>query len=219
DWIYGFAEHIAYLDLIGRYYGVSIGRDQMMSVLTYAPFQFLIDEVITDYEKHLSKVIIDNEGVTELKSALHSSLNIHYDQASSFLIVQRENPQTRFGLIPIDLLKENIANTYGYQLADVNSFIDGLTISRTNKLSISDSVLRPQETNRYLYRPILKWHTNIGEVAIIGFEKWLESVVQIATNAVPWGYCPSEWKSNSVFRKYVQKKELNHDAILEDAVE
>src|SRR5699024_44917 len=57
------------------------------------------------------------------------------------------------------------------------------------------------------------------DFAFFGKWSWTESILQYTTNAIPWGKAPKSWMSNSCFKKYVHKKEDEHDKWLEDFVE
>jgi len=218
-WIYTFAEHVAHMDLMGAIHGLEVGEDGIISILTYQPFSFLIEQIKKDYNTHMAKVVVDTIGVNEFKLAIETHLGVNYDNAEQFLQGQVANPSQKFGLIPYQGLKNHGIDNFGYSEDQMETFYSGLVLSRANKLTIMDSVLNPQKNERYIYRPILLLNTNLGECVIISLAKWNESVTTLITNAIPWGYSPTQWVGIEGFKQYAQSKIDNHDKLLEDEVE
>jgi hypothetical protein len=104
-----------------------------------------------------------------------------------------------------------------YEQAKV--LFEGLTLHRDNKLKLHDLACKPHTMYRYLYRPILIWNIEEEDFAIIGINGFKDSVIQLATNCIPWGKAPSEWMQKKCFKEYVHLKEDAHDKWLDDAVE
>ncbi len=217
--IYSFSEQVAHMDLMGPIHGIEIGEDGIMSILTNQPFSFLIDQINEDYVTHNEKVVVDTIGVDEFKLAVESHIGVNYDNASNFLQVQLGNPDAKFDLISYQELKNFTIDHFGYSEEEIETFYSGLVLRRDNKLNVIDSVLNPQRNNRYVYRPILFLHTNLGKRIMVSLDKWSESIVTLTTNAIPWNHAPIEWNANVGFNQYVQEKLRNHDKLLEDEVE
>ena len=218
-WIWGFASFVASIDMMGPIHGIEVDEKGIVSIITNPPYNVLIREMKKDYESHTNCVTIDNDGISNFKQAIIDLFNVDYDHAFGFLNEQLIDPKTTYGLLKIEDLKSNISDTFCYNKADVDRLFDGLTLTRGNKLSIQESVLQSQDINRYLYRPFLKVSTQLGQFVIAGRNKFLESISQLTTNAIPWNYAPVEWMSNSSFEKYVTHRQNMHDSILEDEVE
>ncbi len=218
-WVYAFAEHVAHMDLMGPIHGLEIGEDGIVSILTNQPFGFLIDEIKKDFNTHSPKVIVDSIGVEEFKAAAETSLGVNYDNAGQFLQGQVANPNQKFALIPYQGLKNHAIDNFHYNENQLETFYLGLVLCRANKLTIMDSVLNPQKNERYLYRPMLLLNTNQGQCVMISLAKWRESIATLTTNAIPWGYSPTEWLKVEGFRSYAQNKIDCHDMLLEDQAE
>lgn len=218
-WVYGFAEHVAHMDLMGQIHGLEVGEDGIISILTNKPFGFLINKIKEDYNTHSEKVIVDTIGVGEFKLAVEAHLGVNYDNAGQFLQGQVANPNLKFGLMLYQGLKNHGIENFGYTENQMETFYSGLVLSKTNKLTIMDSVLNPQKNERHIYRPMLLLNTNLGQCAMISLSKWSESITALTTNALPWGYSPAEWLNIEGFRQYAQNKIDCHDKLLEDEAE
>jgi hypothetical protein len=82
-----------------------------------------------------------------------------------------------------------------------------------------DLACKPYKLNRYIYKPIIIWNIDGNDYALFGKNAWAETFIQFSSNAIPWGKAPEIWLKNKCFRKYVHKKEDDHDKWLDDAVE
>ncbi len=218
-WVYTFAGHVAHMDLMGPIHGLEIGEDGIISILTHQPFGFLIDSIKKDYKTHTENVVVDTSGVEEFKSITETQLGVNYNNAGQFLLAQVANPNLKFGLLPYQELKNHAINNFGYTENQMETFYSGLILSRTNKLSVMDSVLNPQKNERYIYRPMLLLNTKLGQCIMISLAKWSESITTLTTNALPWGYSPSEWINIEGFKQYAKNKIDSHDKLLEDEAE
>jgi hypothetical protein len=218
-WVYAFAEHVAHMDLMGPIHGLEVGEDGIVSILTNQPFGFLIDEIKKDYNNHTDKVVVDIIGIGEFKLAVEAHLSVNYDNAGQFLQGQVTNPNHKFGLIPYQGLKNFSIQNFGYTEDQMETFYSGLILKRSNKLDVIDSVLNPQKNERHIYRPMLLLNTNLGQCLMVSLLKWGESITTLTTNAISWGYAPSEWINNKGFKQYAQDKIDSHDKLLEDEVE
>jgi hypothetical protein len=110
---------------------------------------------------------------------------------------------------------QNLENLYGVPYEKGEAFYRGLTLTKNNKLTLKDAVYRPQALNRYLYRPILIWNVEGEDLAIVGKNKIMESMVLLCTNAFSWNKFPLEW-SNGCFKEYVKNLAIANNKILED---
>src|SRR5690606_10806017 len=113
----------------------------------------------------------------------------------------------------------NLHNLFGVPLDVAEQFFRGLRLDRSNKMELLDLACRPYKLNRYLYRPIIIWNIDGKDYALFGKNSWTETIIQYATNAIPWGKAPEDWMKNDCFKNYVHSKEDEHDKWLDDAVE
>ena len=86
-------------------------------------------------------------------------------------------------------------------------------------MNVLDLACKPSNMNRMLYRPIIVYNVNGYNYALVGKNSFAEAIMQITTNAIPWGKAPVEWKQNQYFKSYVHRKEDIHDKWLEDILE
>jgi hypothetical protein len=93
------------------------------------------------------------------------------------------------------------------------------TLDKNNKMSLLDLACKPYKLNRYIYKPIIIWNIDGNDYALFGKNAWAETFIQFASNAIPWGKAPEIWLKNKCFKKYVHRKEDDHDKWLDDAVE
>ena len=63
------------------------------------------------------------------------------------------------------------------------------------------------------------WNIEGEDFAVVGSNGFRESIIQLTTNAIPWGKAPDEWIQNDCFKKYVHSKEDEHDKWLYDEVQ
>jgi hypothetical protein len=119
-------------------------------------------------------------------------------------------------VIKYSTLVETIAKQNGYDKSLVHDFYSGMMISKENKLTFEDGILRNQDIRRHVYRPIIKLNIDNIECCIIGMNKWLESFTSLISNALPFGVCPVEWMKHQPIIEYMQHLQNTHDRILED---
>ena len=168
-----------------------------------------------DYETFFDQAALD-----ELKQAIENNFSINYDKAIGqipFLkkhFSERSNQTIEPYVLPINLATE--CNT-----SEDNTclFYSGLMITKANKLSIEDTVLKPHSEKRYMFRPMLTYIVDNVERALVGDNKIAESMMVIASNTIHWNTMPEEWLQNKGMVKFMNKKGLEHDRLLENEIE
>ena len=168
-----------------------------------------------DYETFFDQAALD-----ELKQAIENNFYINYDKAIGqipFLkkhFSERSNQTIEPYVLPINLATE--CNT-----SEDNTclFYSGLMITKANKLSIEDTVLKPHSEKRYMFRPMLTYIVDNVERALVGDNKIAESMMVIASNTIHWNTMPEEWLQNKGMVKFMNKKGLEHDRLLENEIE
>lgn len=175
-----------------------------------------------DLVAHLSCTIIDQDGIADLKRNLEDCLGINYEQVSHLIAdIHKQNESLGGETVGVsyDALTSNLNRMFNVPIEAANNFFDGLKLDKSNKMDLLDLACKPYKLNRYLYKPIIIWNIDGDDFAFFGKWSWMESILQYTTNAIPWGKAPKSWMSNSCFKKYVHKKEDEHDKWLEDFVE
>lgn len=167
------------------------------------------------------KGIVDNQAVKGLREQLKICFGIDYDFAGAQIFLIKKHHSPKFPLvqtIQYHVLIENLVKN-GISKENAAVFYDGLTITRENKLPIKDSVYQSGSFYRYFFRPILMVSINGETRALVGDEKWEESILVMATNGFQWQLASEEWKKNECFNKYLQRKHDEHDKLLENEVQ
>src|SRR5690606_22127304 len=86
-------------------------------------------------------------------------------------------------------------------------------------LTIEEAILKPHSTKRFMFRPILVYNIGGEERALVGKEKFVESVFVLSTNAIHWNAMYEEWLKLKCIQSFITKKGNDHDKILEDKIE
>lgn len=212
-WAYGFSDFIAQCQLIEKSTGISFDNNDL-NILTYSRYKEVIDFVREDMLKHYDAVEIKNE-VYNLIGCINASLGIDYSYCMSIANDQQDDFLNRLKVIRMDLVIDSICQELGCERDSLKDFYEGLTLSRNNKLAIEDSMLKSQEINRYIYRPILSVKIDNQDYCLIGLNKLNETITTLTTNAIPFGFCSKEWLKYPEISNYVKLTRSNHDEILE----
>ncbi|QKJ28231.1 hypothetical protein HQ865_00125 [Mucilaginibacter mali] len=209
------SQEIARSQLFPRSGNFDIDGDGLLGMGTEPAYKPIFDYLERDIHNH-------DEGVTlyhtiEDLIGVWRELGVEYGEMSSFFAEQIKDPRYRFALIDKTHFYEQARNAFGQHGEIAISFYDGLTVSRRNVLSFEDCILRSQDMKRIMYRPLVEINVD-GQVYIMaGFNRWLECLSTLTTNALPWGHVAEEWNQHKPIRKFVQHLQDTHDDILEDA--
>ena len=172
------------------------------------------------FQEGFTNGLVDTDSVKELRHELQQCMGIEYDFAGGQIIEIKKHfsPEApdmqtvQYEALLINLQKNGVSQE------NAENFYAGLTISRANKLAIRKSVYQSNSFKRYFFRPILMVNINGEERALVGDEKWRESILVMATNGFQWQQAPEEWKINRDFKRYLDRKSDEHDKLLEDKV-
>lgn len=185
-------------------------------------YNYIIQDINKKSKNQSFKHVVDENALPDLYNAINKCFGIKYAMLTTVIQeIHKENAPKGgqycgFGWESLPLSVESMFNV-DYKQAKV--LFEGLTLHRDNKLKLHDLACKPHTMYRYLYRPILIWNIEGHDFAIIGINGFKDSIIQLATNCIPWGKAPSEWIQNKCFKEYVHLKEDAHDKWLDDAVE
>lgn len=208
------SDYIARSQLFPKSIGFQIIESEL-NILTYSPYKFVYEYIDKDIPKHNSSVEVSNT-IKEFQGIWKDELGVDYGVLGSIILEQERNLNYRFSVIKYNSLIENIVETHKYDKSIVQDFYSGMMISKENKLTFEECILRSQDIRRHLYRPIVKLNIDNEEYCLIGMNKWLESFTSLTSNALPFGVCPVEWKKHKPISKFIKHLQHTHDRILED---
>lgn len=185
-------------------------------------YDYIIQEIQQSYGVHSFKHVVEDKAVENLQEAIEDCFGLKY--AFLTTVIQEihkmnEDKGGQYCGFGWESLPLSVNSMFGADAEQARILYKGLTLDRDNKLSLKDIACKPQTMYRYLYRPILIWKIEGEDFAIVGMNGFTESIIQLTTNAIPWGKAPEEWLGNDCFKKYVHSKEDEHDKWLDDDVE
>lgn len=219
--LYGAAQFLAELRMIPGSLQVVIEQDGLLHISRKSEKEPVYEQLFLKMNEDFEKGILDTEGVKQLKDEIHKCFGIDYDFASGQIVYIKKyhNPKAwEFQTIEPGTLVTNLVQN-GVSQIDAENFYAGLILNNANKLEIKDAVYKVNSMERYFFRPILEILQNGKPRQLIGIQKWAESITVLATNNFQWNKAPEEWKRNTCFQRYLEKKSEEHDALLEDEVE
>ncbi len=209
------SQEIARSQLFPKSGNFDIDSEGLLGMGTEAAYKPIFNYLERDIPKHGESVTLYNT-IEEL-IAVWRNMGVEYGEMTSFFAEQINNPQFRFALILKESLYEQAKKAFGEHGDIVLSFYDGLTVSRRNVLSFEDCILRSQDMNRIMYRPLVEINVDNQVYIMAGLNRWLECLSTLTTNALPWGHVAEEWNQHKPIKKFVQHLQDTHDDILEDA--
>ncbi|HVU55372.1 MAG TPA: hypothetical protein VHD83_09970 [Puia sp.] len=163
--------------------------------------------------------VFNTSPVHELRATLLDCMGIDYDFAGGLIFeIKKIHSGNEHQTVEPGILPKNLVN-HGVDAQNAENFYDGLTLSRRNKLSVADSVYKVSSLNRHMFRPILIINYNGEDRALVGRNKWGESIVAMGTNGFQWRKAPEEWLRNKCFRTFLDRIFAEHDRLLEDEVQ
>ena len=220
--MYHLADNIAYQKMIGDGCQVSFDNKSMLNV----EWKYNYNEVYKHFFPMLiegyKKATFDENAVLELRKKIEECFKIDYDIAGGLIseIQKRENFKSpELVTIEPEILPLNLVNLCGIKKDIADTFYQGLTISRKNKLSIKDAILKPYSDKRLMYRPILVYTIGGKERALFGENKFVESIITLAINAMSWDTMLTEWLKITGIKSFIDTKKSEHDKILEEKIE
>jgi hypothetical protein len=185
-------------------------------------YEFIFEYIINELGSQLTKSIVDNNGLRHFKDALQNCFQIRYEDVGHLIATIHKELETKGGYVVgvgWETFTVNLSKMFGVPTAIAEQFFRGLRLYKANKMDLLSLACKPYKLNRYLYRPIIIWNIDGNDFALLGKNSWTETIIQYATNAIPWGKAPEEWIKNKCFKEYVHRKEDEHDKWLDDSVE
>ena len=219
-WIYTFADYISYNKMVPSAKKINFNDESQLGVYWKEPFEFVYDNLFPNLEQDYIRAIVEENATTQLIEAIDSCFRVKFQTAIDIIFAVKRNFSTSLTqTIEPYVLPANLAHIAQITEEVAKCFYDGLTLSRANKMSLEDTVLKPYSTERYMYRPILVYNVNGVDRALVGEGKIQETMYVLATNAISWNTIPLEWKQNVAIVKYMSRKGNTHDSLLEDVIQ
>jgi hypothetical protein len=204
---------------------ISFDENDMFVFSRRHHYNYIFEHMIKDFGPVLTKSIVDDDGLAglnDLKIALKNCFNIEYGNVGHLIATIHEMNKDKGGdVVGVgwETFHLNLNSMFGVDKDVAKQFFKGLTLDKNNKMDLLDLACKPYKMNRYIYKPIIIWDIEGADFALVGKNSWSETVIQFASNAIPWGKAPTEWLKNKCFKKYVHSKEDAHDKWLDNAVE
>ncbi|MEM7550771.1 MAG: hypothetical protein AAF363_13900 [Bacteroidota bacterium] len=185
-------------------------------------YDYVIQDIQQSYGAHSFKHVVEEKGIENFQQAIEECFGLKYTflttviQEIHNLNKDKGGQYCGFGWESLPL---SVNSMFRADADQARILFKGLTLDRDNKLSLKDLACKPHTMFRYLYRPILIWNIEGADFAVVAMNGFSESIIQLTTNAIPWGKAPEEWLANDCFKDYVHSKEDEHDKWLDDDVE
>ncbi|PIA81085.1 hypothetical protein BFR04_15410 [Gaetbulibacter sp. 4G1] len=221
-WLYHFADHIAYQKMVEDYNKVEFDDNDLLIVDWNYHYGVAYNSLFPNIGQEYERGAYELEIVPELKQKINECFKIDYDWAGAVIFeIKKHHNQKDPSLQTIEpyVLPKNLSHQFNIPEGEAKLFYDGLTISRENKMSLEDLILKPYSMDRFMYRPILVYKIGGVDRALVGEQKYPESLMVLATNALKWNSLPKEWLMNNCMKTFLQQKGNEHDKLLEDEVE
>lgn len=219
-WIYTFADYISYQKMIGSANKINFDDDKYIGVHWKKHYEESYTNLFSKLDADYINGAFEEKAVEQLKAAINDCFNLDYDFAVGLIFeIKKHFSESNLQKIEPYVLPINLVNHHKIDKSVAECFYNGLSLSRQNKMSIEDVILRPYSTERYMYRPILIYRIDGVERALIGKGKFAESMYVLATNAISWNTIPKDWRENLCMVRYMSRKGNKHDSILEDKIE
>ena len=158
-------------------------------------YEFIFEHIIKELGSHLTKSVVDENGLEHFKDALEKCFGIKYNDVGHLIAsIHKENEDKGGDVVGVgwETFPVNLHQLFGVPLEVAEQFFQGLRLDRSNKMDLLDLACRPYKLNRYLYRPIIIWNIDGKDYGLCGKNSWTETIIQYATNAIPWGKAPEE---------------------------
>lgn len=219
-WLYNISDSIAYHRMLDGAYIITF-EDNEIIINWKNNFGSLKNHLLSHFSKAYETGVVDDAGVVELREKMEECYQIEFDMTFGLPFYLKkhfsENPCQTIEpyVLPINL--KSIFNHVKDE--DAVNIFRGLSISRDNCLSLTETILKPYSTERFLYRPFLIYNINNEQRLLTSEDKFSESIYVLATNAVQWNTLNPEWAENKCMQKYISQKGNEHDKLLEDRIE
>jgi hypothetical protein len=206
--LYNAAHFLAELRMMPGSLQAVIEQNGLLHITRKDQIDPVLKQLFSKMKEDFGKGIVDSEGVKQLKNEIQKCFGIDYDFAASQIVQIKKHHNAsswEFQTIEPGILVENLVHN-GVSQENANNFYSGLILNKENKLDIKDAIYKVNSMERYFFRPILEISQNGERRHLIGVQKWAESITVLATNNFQWNKAPKEWKQNSCFQQYLDKK-------------
>lgn len=222
EMLIGVYESIAEQEMIEDATDILFDKNNLYVFRRRHHYEFIFNHIGDKHENDNPQYIIDDNGITDFKKAVLESFGFEYDKLWHTIALLMDHFKLKYGdcfSAEKNGFLRDIENNSGTPLTLIEKFISGLTLTKENKMILSELLKKPHSLNKYLYRPFLLWTINQKKYYVFGTASLFEAVTSLYLNAIPWGKIPSEWSDIASFIKYKNKKHLEHDIWLDDNVE
>lgn len=218
NWIYEFSIYTAYQKMIPSAFFVDF--EENIFTCGWKNNYGKVNKILLEYFTIDYETFFDEAALRELKQAIKDNFSIDYDIAIGQIpLIKRQFSSRPNQTVEPYVLPINLAAECNTSEDNTCMFYSGLMITKANKLSIEDTVLKPHSEKRYMFRPILTYIVDDVERSLVGDNKIAESMMVIASNTIHWNTMPEEWLQNKAMVKFMNKKGLEHDRLLENEIE
>jgi len=220
SWVYNIADNIAYHRMLNGAYYIMF-EDGDLVIHWKNNYGALLTHLMKHFSKGYETDVVDGSGTSELRAELEMCYGIEYDLAFGMVFELKRHYSSNLcqTLAPAILAQNLIANFQGLGQHEADALYAGLILSRNNCLSLTETILKPYSTERFLFRPYLVYTINNEPRLLTSEEKFAESMYVLTTNAIQWNTLSPEWESNRCMKNYKTRKGDEHDKHLEDKMQ
>lgn len=219
-WMYNIADNIAYHRMLNGAYYIKF-EDGDLIIHWKNNYGTLLSHLMKYFSKGYETDVVDGTGTADLRAELEKCYGINYNAVFGLVFqIKKHHSHNLCQTIEPYLLPQNIKENFkNLSGQDVDALYEGLTISRNNCLSLTETILKPYCTQRFLFRPYLVYTIGNEPRLLTSEDKFAESMYVLATNAIQWNTLNPEWENNKCLRAYKTRKGNEHDKHLEDKIE
>jgi len=222
EMIFTYANIYAEQDMIEDVAEIIFDKDNEFVIKHKHHYDFVIAQIQESYGGHSFKHVVDEKPIKDLEIALDKCFGIKYGFLTTALKELHKMIADKGGQycgFEWESLPLSVESMFHGNVDRARQIYQGLTLNRDNKIPLEELVCKPYSMNRSLLRPILIWNVEGKDFAFVGENAWLESIIELTSNKIPWGKAPEEWIRNECFKTYMHSKEDEHDKWLDDEVE
>ena len=213
SWAIHFSEFISKNKLYSKSVSVELKDDTYINKID-PNFEAVINHYQEQLDDHNKDVVIC-QTLEELKEIFSISYNIDYDTIFSFIENKKEY---RVSFSKLEDFINNLSENHKYDIKTLNLIFNGLTIHKDNAMSFENCIIRNQEINRYICKPLMILFVDKQPLYLVGYHKWKESLTYLSYNCFPFGIYPLEWKDLLEVKQFMSDKNNKHDKVLENAL-
>jgi len=216
------SESIALQGMIEDATDVTFDKNDLYVFSRRHHYEFIFGQIKHKFENENSEYIIDENGRTDFIKAVLESFNFEYDKLWQTIKLVQEYFNLNYGdcvSAEQNGFLKDIETYSGTPSVSIEKFMSGMTLTKENKLILSELLKKPYSLNKYLYRPFLLWTINQKKYYVFGIASLCDAEESLYLNAIPWGKVPTEWSDITSFVNYKNKKHLEHDKWLDDKIE